>query len=322
MPSITRETIIDRRQPAIRWSAVFAGTTIAVGLWGVLQLLGVAAGLAAIDPDDPASAQGGALGIGALSLLAPLIATFVGGYVAAKLASTHDQKVAGAHGLVVWGLTAVIGLGTTLWLGTTLAMGAAHATADVGPGRLGMDMRMEHRMDRGPHRMLPGMMNPASAAAIADARDALAPINQRLRGAAKPELSPAQLIAAAQAARTADGFDADRFVEALDEGSALSKEDAAQVATQLGPRTEALLQRMGVVRPAEHDALKAMERTGQALLSLGAAILLAIGSALLGSLLAVHAFGRGGTGARREGEVHTTAPYPATTIVGPGTPTV
>ena len=102
MQPITRE-IIDRRQPAIRWGAVLAGTAVAVGLWGVFQLLGIATGLTALDPDDARSAKSAAIGIGAFSVLAPLVATFAGGFLAARLANTWDKRVAGTHGAVVWG---------------------------------------------------------------------------------------------------------------------------------------------------------------------------------------------------------------------------
>jgi len=120
MQPYTRE-IVDRRSPGIRWSAVVAGTVVALGLWGVLQLLGLGAGLIAIDPDDPATARGIAVGAGAWSVLAPMLAMFAGGYVAVKLASTDEQRVAGLHGLVVWGLTSAAGLVATLWLVTTTA---------------------------------------------------------------------------------------------------------------------------------------------------------------------------------------------------------
>ena len=52
-PTISRETIlIDRRQPTLRWSAVFAGVACSAGFWMLLQLLGMGIGLAAIDVDN------------------------------------------------------------------------------------------------------------------------------------------------------------------------------------------------------------------------------------------------------------------------------
>jgi hypothetical protein len=307
MQPITRETITDRRQPTIRWSAVLAGTAVAAGLWGVLQLLGIGAGLTALEPDDPGSTRGAAIGLGALSMLAPLIATLVGGYVAAKLAHTYDRWVAGAHGLVVWGLTAMIGLGTTLWMARTAAMGAAHAeiTRDAqGAARRGASLE--------------------DADLNADAKAALAPINQRLRLQGKAQISPEQLIASARAAMKEDGFDRDELIDQLDDNTPLSREDASAVVTQLGPRTESLVQRATAVTPAEHDAMKAAETTGKGLLSLGSVILLSIGTAILGALLALQRFGKRGDQDRadRERVPHTTAPYPTTSPTNPTLPPV
>src|SRR3954471_20409705 len=109
MQPITRE-IIDRRQPAIRWSAVLAGTAAAIGLWGVFQLIGLGAGLTALDPDNAKSLKHAAVGMGAFSALAPLVACFGGGWLAARLCNHYDHKVAAGHGIVVWGLTTVAGL--------------------------------------------------------------------------------------------------------------------------------------------------------------------------------------------------------------------
>jgi hypothetical protein len=109
-PSITRETIVDRRQPAIRWSAIFAGTAVAVGVWLLLQIFGMGAGLAAIDTDNAGSLRGAGIGTTVWSLIVPLIALFIGGYVAGKLAATLDSRVGGLHGVVVWALTSVAGV--------------------------------------------------------------------------------------------------------------------------------------------------------------------------------------------------------------------
>jgi hypothetical protein len=121
-PTITRE-IIDRRQPAIRWSAILGGTAIAVGVWGVLQLMGIGAGFVAIDPDDAKSMVPAAIGATAFSTLAPLIAMFAGGWFAARFANTWDRQVASTHGLITWGLTSVIGLATTVLVSSAVIHG-------------------------------------------------------------------------------------------------------------------------------------------------------------------------------------------------------
>ena len=110
MQPITRETIVDRRQPAVRWSAIFAGTAVAVGVWLLLQVFGMGAGLAAIDTDNAGSLRGVGIGTSVWSLLAPLIAMFIGGWVAGKLAATRDDRIGGLHGVIVWALTSVLGV--------------------------------------------------------------------------------------------------------------------------------------------------------------------------------------------------------------------
>lgn len=121
MKPFTRELITDRRQPALRWGAVFAGVAVAVALWSLLQMLGMGIGLTSIDVDDIGSVRHASIGSGVWSLIAPLIALAVGGLVAGKLAVTFDQRVGAMHGLVVGALSAVIGLILTVSLVSMLA---------------------------------------------------------------------------------------------------------------------------------------------------------------------------------------------------------
>jgi hypothetical protein len=106
MRPITRE-IIERRQPTIRWSAVFAGTAISIALWLLLQMLGMGIGLTAVDDAD--SLRGVALGTTAWALIAPVIAMFLGGLATGRVSGTADRGVAAEHGVVVWALTALLG---------------------------------------------------------------------------------------------------------------------------------------------------------------------------------------------------------------------
>lgn len=100
----------DRRQPALRWSAVFAGVAIAVALWSLLQMLGMGVGLASVDVDDAGSLRHASIGNSVWSMIAPLLALAVGGYVAGRLAHTFDQRVGAMHGFVTGALSAVVGL--------------------------------------------------------------------------------------------------------------------------------------------------------------------------------------------------------------------
>jgi MFS family permease len=130
MRPITRETILDRRQPLLRWSAIFAGATISIALWLVLQMLGMGIGLAAVDLDDAGLLRDIGIGTTAWTCAAPLVAMFVGALIAGRMAGTHERRVGTTHGFVVWALTSLVGLVTVVMMVTTLAAGAARA-ADV-----------------------------------------------------------------------------------------------------------------------------------------------------------------------------------------------
>ncbi len=281
---------------------MLAGTAVAVGLWGVLQLLGLGAGLASIDPDNVDSARHAAVGTGAWSVIAPLLSLLAGGYIAAKLANTYDNKVAGAHGVVVWGLSAVIGLFSTLALASVAAHGASNAASGM-PQKADQVQVVDYN---------------------AEAQDALVPINNRLKLACKAQISPEQLMMAVRGATDDGKLDREEFVEELDDNTALNEENSKLVADMLGPRAEGLIHRSPAATPQQHDALKAAESTGKGLLALAISILLSLGTAILGAILALKRFGRDNGGGRdsmvrdrednvlRDREVHTTAPYPTT----------
>ncbi len=121
MRPITRETIVDRRQPMMRWSAVFAGAAVAVSLWVLLQMLGIGVGLIAIDVDDQGTMRDVGIGTTLWTLAVPFIAMFVGGVVAGRLAGTIQRRIGALHGLVVWALTSLVGVVATVGMVTMLA---------------------------------------------------------------------------------------------------------------------------------------------------------------------------------------------------------
>jgi hypothetical protein len=138
MPTITRETVlIDRRQPILRWSAVFAGGACAVGLWMLLELLGLGVGLCAHHAADTARGMHATdVATRVWSLLAQVIAMFFGGMIAGKLAQTYERKLAGLHGLVTWALTSVVGMWATVWVVTMITAGAQRTGYDVAGSEL------------------------------------------------------------------------------------------------------------------------------------------------------------------------------------------
>jgi hypothetical protein len=129
MPTISRETVlIDRRQPTLRWSAVFAGGACSVGIWLLLDLLGVGGGLYAHHAADTTGAMHAAGAVTRIwSLVAQVIAMFFGGLVAGKFAQTSERRLAGLHGLVMWALTSLVEMWLTIWVLTIIAAGIQRA---------------------------------------------------------------------------------------------------------------------------------------------------------------------------------------------------
>ena len=92
----------DRPNARISWGSVLAGAIIAFATQIVLALIGLAIGLATLDPATGDNPSGAALGAGAgiWLLLSSLISLFVGGYIAARLAGSFNGWL---HGLATWG---------------------------------------------------------------------------------------------------------------------------------------------------------------------------------------------------------------------------
>ena len=109
-PQAPGAPITDRRQPYVRWTAVLAGALTALGTWLLLQLLFTGGALSAIDPDEVDRLRGYSIGASIGSVLAPLLAMFVGGLVAGRLAAYYDRRVSGFHGALVWTIASVLGL--------------------------------------------------------------------------------------------------------------------------------------------------------------------------------------------------------------------
>lgn len=306
MQPITRE-IIDRRQPAIRWSAVFAGAAVACGIWILLQVFGMGAGLAAVDTDNAGSLKGVGIGTTVWSLLAPLIAMFIGGYIAGKLAGSRDEKLGALHGVVVWALTSVLGVLATVSLVSALVAGAARAG--------GAAVSATGSVVSSAAGQIGGADAQSAMSTLGlSSDDLVAPINQRLRAQGKPTITAAQLENAARGAIRkgvrGGGFDRELFVNQLAANTNLSRADAEDIANQVGDRWQALTGRAEELgNQAVHAGLSAADAAGKALLAAGTSLLLSLGTALLGGLLGIRGFGRDkGNGRRRED--HTTMQTP------------
>ncbi|MGH8603528.1 MAG: hypothetical protein ACREXR_12375 [Gammaproteobacteria bacterium] len=94
----------------IAWGAVFAGVVLAIGIQVLLNMLGTGIGASTIDPLRGNTPDAEVLGISAAVwwILASLIALFVGGWTAARLAGMPRQVDGMLHGLLTWGLSTLV----------------------------------------------------------------------------------------------------------------------------------------------------------------------------------------------------------------------
>jgi hypothetical protein len=259
MQTFSRETIVDRRQPAVRWSAVFSGAAVAAGTWLVLQLLFTGGALAGLDPDDLEAARLFGIGTTAGTLLAALVALFLGGLVAGRLAGHFDRKVAGMHGLLVWAITAVAGIVLIASSVNNLADGY-HAGASVAPPPPGSARVLETTLEG---------------------------VNERLVAEGRPPVSRSQFLDAARYATRPDGTtSAASFVARLDLKTDLSRADAEAVVRQLGDRANATLALGNAIAEHRAAAIAAASATGTAMVAAGISLFLCLVASLCGALLA------------------------------------
>ena len=97
-------------RPSVSWAAVFAGVVIAIVCQMVLSLLGAGIGLSTVDPLRYSSPDASSFGIGAgiWWAVSSVISLFAGGWVAAHLAGSPEKTDAALHGLLTWGLAAIV----------------------------------------------------------------------------------------------------------------------------------------------------------------------------------------------------------------------
>jgi hypothetical protein len=298
MKPISRETILERRQPVMRWSAVFAGGMLAIGLWILLQTLGMGLGLSVIDTDDAGNLKGIGIGTGIWSLIAPLIAIFLGAWLAGRMSGSREGRVGAMHGSVVWALSTAVGLWAMFSVVSSLASGAMK----VG----GAAVNATTSVVSGAASAAGGGRAGGVAQAIGlDASDLVAPINERLQQQGKPPITADQLQATmravAQRGVREGQLDRQVVVEELARNTSLSQADAQDVANQVEQKYKELSAKASntagqVAETAKHTALEAADKTGKALLFGGIMMLLNLGAAIGGGFV-------GGRGGRRDREL-------------------
>ncbi len=94
----------------VTWGAVFAGVAIALSTQFLLNLLGVGIGAAVLHPatyDNPELSTFSIVG-GIWFVVAGIISSFVGGYVASRLSGRPSNSTGGYHGITSWAVTTLV----------------------------------------------------------------------------------------------------------------------------------------------------------------------------------------------------------------------
>jgi hypothetical protein len=92
--------------PRVSWGAIIAGAIIAVMIGLMLNILGTAIGVTAVDAVEGDTPDASTFGIGAAVwlMVATLVGLGVGAYAAARLSGTADKTDAALHGVGVWAI--------------------------------------------------------------------------------------------------------------------------------------------------------------------------------------------------------------------------
>lgn len=130
----------------ISWGAIFAGVALALSVQVLLNLLGIGVGASVIDPatsDNPSAGAFSTVGVIWL-VVAGIVASFLGGYIASRLSGRSVKSTGGYHGLTSWAVTTLLVLyllstsvgaivgGTVSGLGTMLG-GLGQTVAAAAP---------------------------------------------------------------------------------------------------------------------------------------------------------------------------------------------
>jgi hypothetical protein len=278
MADVVVEQLGDRR-PRLSWGAIFGGAVTALGLWVLLYAFGLAVGLTSLDPANPNSVRGASIFTGVWGLLAPLIALFVGGWVAGRGSSIVTRGNGATHGLVMWGLTTLLGAWMVVMVTSAIVGGAVSvgkAAVSAGGNAIGAAA---------------GGSGSVVRSLGINADDALGPINDRLRAEGKPTITADQLQAATRdVAQTAvrDGrLDREAMVASIAQNTNLSRADAEQIADRIqlqyqSASTSVQNRLQEVAGKAEAGALKAGDATGKAMWGVFGALLLGLIAAIAG----------------------------------------
>ena len=120
----------------VAWGAIFAGVSIGLIAQLLLNMVGLGVGLATLDPgtSDNPSASGLSIGAAIWWVLSGIIASFLGGWVAGRLAGKPSESTGGWHGVTSWAVTSLIVIYLLTSALSGLVGGAMNAIGGVAGG--------------------------------------------------------------------------------------------------------------------------------------------------------------------------------------------
>lgn len=232
----------------LSWGGLIGGLFVAVGVWLLLTVLGLAVNLSAIDPNDPsASLRGVGVATGIWSVVVWIVALFVGGAVAGYSAGILERPRGAIHGFVLWSLATILsifmiaGVLRTVVKGTLAAAESAVAAAGLADGGVAQGLEL-------------------------DVNTLIAPLNDRLQMEGKPPVTAEEvqaalgdlMVTAVQRGR----LDREAIVGALTENTSLSRADAEDLANRVKAWFDA---RAGIAEDVRRGILTAADTTGKAM---------------------------------------------------------
>ena len=221
----------------IAWGGIWSGLLVAVGVFLLLSVLGLAIGISAADvgPGQDGNAKGLGVGAAVWSALTLLISLFIGGMVATRTGMVYDRTTGMIEGVLVWVLAVImliymassgIGMLTSGVFGalggvTKGATAAVSSSVDIGDLSSGNVDQITARLNDSKTVQL---VAAATGMPQAEARTTLLGIAQRVESARN---DPAQAMAEAR--------------KGADELAARVKTRAAQAAAQAQPYASATM---------------------------------------------------------------------------------
>lgn len=263
------------RAGRLSWGGLVGGLFVALAVWILLTILGLAVSLAAIDPSNPAaSLQGIGTAAGVWSVVAWVGALFAGGAVAGHAAGILERPRGAIHGFVLWSLAAVLSIFLVAGVLRTVVRGAlvTAESAVAAAGAIGAEDDQIFELDLGAMLM---------------------PINDRLVSEGKSPISPAEVEAALRDV-TVTGLQEGRLdkgivVRALADNTSLSPADADDLANSVVAWFD---ERASIAQDVRGAVLSAANATGTALWWVFFGMTLGLGASLIGATL--------GTGRRQK----------------------